>query len=116
MNTLSSQHLFAAAYSKATGVLPANTSSLLDSFRANGTVSSIEKHLDDYEKGRGKISKAVSVEIGRKQRSASNLLAGMNPGAFQDYNGYLSTLSYSSRARFVDGVNDAAQTLSRIVA
>ena len=74
----------------------------------------LEKHLDDYRKGRGNVSKHVSAEVNQKDISANNILTSSDPSAGLLYGTYQSVFSYSQRARFVKAISAYANDLGQI--
>ena len=74
----------------------------------------LEKNLDDVRKGRGYLTSGVDKDIAAKSFNSSNSLSNLNPNALRQYSGYLSGLSYDSKARFINGVSGGTQLLDQL--
>ena len=71
----------------------------------------LEKHLDDFSKGKGYLSGEVSHEIQTKNFENFNTL---QPDQLALYGQYGSFLTYSNKARYVTSVNEASDTANYI--
>ncbi len=116
--------LFAYSYAKATnGAQPSTESELprpkpinyQELIDAKGSISRLEKHIHDYESGKGYLSKSIGVEVERKRQEASFGLSGIDPSQVNSFNAYLSSLDYGHRALFVSGVERSVETTTRIL-
>lgn len=74
----------------------------------------VEKHLDDYKKGKGNLSRDVAVDLRMRDQATSTRLSYQNPKLLAAYASYRSALSYSQRARFIEGVDFATLGAERI--
>ncbi len=84
-------------------------------FQSSLNVPKLEKHIDDYHDGRGYLSKKIAIDIERKQQSAADGLSLLQPAALNAYQGYLTSLNYGARARFIQGVDRAVTTSTKIL-
>lgn len=88
---------------------------LLPSTAGSNTFRTIlEKHLHDYKKGKGYLSKQTSFQIDDQAKSTSSLLSKANLKANEYYSKFQSGLTYNQRARFVNGVYESAKRISQI--
>ena len=74
----------------------------------------LEKHLSDYRSGHGNLPSEAPQEISRQIYASSSFLASTDPKASRAFSGYLTAFSYTQRARFVNGVNSAAEAVETI--
>jgi hypothetical protein len=74
----------------------------------------VSRHLDDYRRGEGYLSKSVAGELYSRSGRTASLLAAEDPRAAARYNEYTTGFGYESRARFIQGVDSAATTASSI--
>jgi len=95
-----------------TSAASANTSSLTLSH--SKFAIEVEKHLDDYKKGKGNLSRDVAVDLRARDQATSMRLSYQNPKLLAAYASYRSALSYSQRARFIEGVDFATLGAERI--
>lgn len=100
--------------------IPTPNSSLVDAVKVtlskNLKRSELEKHLDDYSKGKGYLSKKAAGRLGSENVLNNGTLSQLNPKALKAYSGLYGALSYSQRARFVNGVSDNLSLLNKIKA
>ncbi len=77
---------------------------------SNGDVSDLEKHISDYEAGKGNLSQAYYGKLAGRKAETNGLLASSNPEASALYSAY-STISfqYGQEARFTTGTNQTAK-------
>lgn len=75
------------------------------------TIIRLEKHLDDYRKGRGNISSEVMEEISAAKAETHDYLAHRDPKALLQYSAYSTMLRYDRKARFANGINKAVDAL-----
>lgn len=68
-------------------------------------VNDLEKHIDDYRKGRAYLSERTLPRINGLHNKNGNMLSGYSPDALLNYRSYTTMLSYSNRSRFVSGVS-----------
>ena len=80
----------------------------------NSYLSDLEKHLSDYRAGKGNIYSRVPQEISRQTDAASTSLNLNNPKTSSKFAGYLTALTYTERARFVNGVESATEAVGAI--
>ena len=73
-------------------------------------INALEKHLDDYQRGRGYLSNDTAKEIAKKHRANGSLSAP----DLSLYSQYTSALDYKSKAYFVSAVNDVRKTIDFI--
>lgn len=76
----------------------------------------LEKHLDDYRRGRGNLSLDVAADLGIKHSTTGDALAHRDPTSLIRYGAYSTVMSYDKRARFVNGVNSAVEAVQSILA
>jgi hypothetical protein len=81
---------------------------------SNAFNARLEKHLDNVRKGRGYLTSGVDKDIAAKSYNSSSSLSSLNPNALRQYAGYLSGLSYDSKARFINGVSGGTQLLDKL--
>ena len=92
-----------------------NRSSLLPSISRTKYIGELEKHLSDYRSGNGNLPSNAPQEISRQLYSASSALSSFDPKASQQLAGYLTGLTYSQRARFINGVESATEASKQIL-
>jgi len=80
----------------------------------NRFVNALEKHIDDYKKGKGYISSAITGDIRSINVKNNNILAGTDPSLLAQYQGYKTLLPYDERSRFVYGMNTSTDLLADI--
>ncbi|MEZ4754828.1 MAG: hypothetical protein R3A13_11075 [Bdellovibrionota bacterium] len=80
------------------------------------TLSSVavEKHINDYENGKGYLSKGISADLRRQDLQNSFDLAGQDPKLFTSYLLNSTALNYQGKARFIDAVSKSTETVARI--
>ena len=71
----------------------------------------LERHLSDYNSGKGYLSNSIGLEVLDKQDNTSTALSESSPRELARYSGYVSGFGYSQRARFVKGVDEMASSL-----
>jgi hypothetical protein len=76
--------------------------------------SDVEKHLDDYRKGKAYLSEETSKELARQSQGASDILGSLSPEARSMYSGYLTGLSYERKSRFVQQAYEASENIASI--
>ncbi len=74
----------------------------------------VEKHLDDYEKGKGYLSNNIAKGLKNLKIESATNLAKIDPGAFTNYTVLLGTVNYSQRARFIQGADQGIETAMKI--
>ncbi|MCB0317668.1 MAG: hypothetical protein KDD56_02860 [Bdellovibrionales bacterium] len=84
------------------------------SIKNNLSSVKIEKHIDDYEKGKGYLSKSISADLRKLDLDNSLKLASQDITAFKSYLLNSTALNYQNKARYIEAVSDAAETVSRI--
>lgn len=72
-------------------------------------VSDLEKHISDYEAGKGNLSQSYYGKLAGRRAETNGLLASSNPEASALYSAY-STIDfgYGLEARFTTGSNQSA--------
>ena len=78
-------------------------------------IGDVEKHIDDYRKGRGNLSKETAGELWRRDDAVSIQLANTNVRALKLYSGYGAAFSYDKRARFIEGTSYAVSQIQRLL-
>lgn len=78
------------------------------------TVSKVEKHLDDYRKGKGELSTDTAVALNGREDHIYQSLQRLDPAALRNFGFYTTGFTYSQRARIVENVGDLADSLSNI--
>ena len=85
------------------------------SLSGNAFFGKLEKHIDDYDKGKGNLSREMYGELGDKNSETAQILGQTSPDNALLYASYLTAdFSYDSEARFVNGLNNAAKTVSAL--
>ncbi|MCB0332082.1 MAG: hypothetical protein KDD55_01215 [Bdellovibrionales bacterium] len=74
----------------------------------------VEKHLDDYEKGKGYLSSDIAKGLKNLKIESATNLAQIDPKAFTNYTVLLGTFNYSQRARFIQGADKGIETALKI--
>jgi hypothetical protein len=74
----------------------------------------LEKHLDDYKKGKGYLEPKVSSALQNRHNMNNSELNNFDPSSGRAYSSYYSGLKYSERSRFTAGVNDAAKLVKNV--
>lgn len=97
----------ASASSKKTNIARQNSSNL-------AFMSNLEKHLDDYKKGKGYLSRETSKEVARQSQGAYQMFSEFDLSASNMFSGYLTGLSYEKRSRYINQAHETAENLSRI--
>ena len=71
------------------------------------------KHINDHYKGEGQISRDVNRQLAQKDSDISNALNSQDPKASLQYSAYSTAgFSYSSRARFISGIDSTVKLSS----
>lgn len=78
------------------------------------SISKLEKHLDDYQKGKGYLSKDVSKELKSLHHLNSNELSQGKPGQLKSYLAYSTGMNYQQRSRYVHAVNEMSENLKNL--
>ena len=84
---------------------------MFNSISRSGFTNRLERHIDDYYKGKGNLSKDVSAELSRMNYSAASSLS---PKAKLSYIGYTTAFNYGHRARMINAVDSMEKTLEKI--
>lgn len=84
--------------------------SLLQGISGTRFISDLEKHLDDYDRGKAYLSKSTAAEINRQADANINL----DPNYFALYSQYSTGFSYASNAYLTHAVYDVRKTLKVI--
>ena len=91
-----------------------STDAAVVSISRNISSVNIEKHIDDYERGKAYLSKSISTELRKKDLQNSFDLAAQDPTAFTSYLLNSTALNYKSKARYIESVSKANETVSII--
>ena len=78
------------------------------------TLRELEKHLDDYSKGRGYLSSKTAGRLSAIDADNSVRLSNGSPNLSSSYLAYRTGLSYKAESRFVHGMNLAADGFEKI--
>ncbi len=70
----------------------------------------VEKHLDDYRKGKGNLSRDTAQELSTRDISTAFTLGSLDPNALRTYSSYASALTYDQKARYTQGISSATTT------
>lgn len=84
------------------------------SLSQNTFFGDVEKHIDDYKKGRGYLSKETAGILGQRDTDTASALAYSNVRASKLYTGYSTTFGYDKHARFVEGLSFSIQSTLKI--
>ena len=76
----------------------------------------LEKHIDDYESGKGYKSRKTGGEVLGRHLESSSALNNLDPDAGTAYSAYSGGFSYGRNARFKAGVGHATEHIQRITA
>ncbi len=71
----------------------------------------VEKHIDDYKRGRGNLSQEVGSKIADIQTNSS---LSLDPKSSKSYNSYITGFKYSSKARFVNDLDRTFESTQTI--
>jgi len=83
-------------------------------FSSSTLINDLEKHIDDYYKGKGNLSSGVSKQIGRLNNKTSNTLATIDPRSLLAYRSYQTMMPYGSRSRFISGFEENTRLLQSL--
>lgn len=78
------------------------------------TISEVEKHVDDYRKGKGNLSERTAVRIAGQEDAAYQNLGTLDPTALTQFGAYSTAFSYSQRSRYYNAVGDFTDSLGKI--
>ncbi|MBX7144566.1 MAG: hypothetical protein K1X79_08965 [Oligoflexia bacterium] len=78
------------------------------------TISEIEKHVDDYRKGKGNLSESTAHRISAREDVAYQNLSSLDPVALTKFGAYSTAFTYSQRSRYVNAVGDFSDSLGQI--
>ncbi|MCI5065978.1 hypothetical protein MRY87_09665 [bacterium] len=81
----------------------------------NRLVGNVEKHLDDFKKGKGYLSKEVMKDVFERQARSSTELSQIDPSLSRLYNGISTGLTYSKKARFISGTSQMIETSRKLL-
>lgn len=92
---------------------PASTDqATIESLSGNYFSNQVEKHLSDYRKGRGSLSKDTAGKLQSVDEANGQLLQDIDPKALTSYGAYASFMNYEKRARYVSNVYSAAKNIA----
>lgn len=74
----------------------------------------LSKHLADFRRGEGYLSRDVAGSLYTRSGKAASILAAEDPRAASQYNAYSTGFDYESKARFIQGVSQTASTASTL--
>ena len=74
----------------------------------------VEKHLDDYKKGKANLSKETAAKLNSAEDEIFGSLLNTDIEAQQKFGAYLTALSYDQRARFVENLGGLSDNIQRI--
>ena len=95
-------------------VIPNLYTSFLGAASQTAFIGDVEKHIDDYKKGKGNLSKHTAAELNSRDDAVSIQLANTNVKALQLYSGYGAAFSYDKRARFVEGTSYSVSQIVKV--
>ncbi|MDC0357238.1 hypothetical protein OAO01_00350 [Oligoflexia bacterium] len=78
------------------------------------SLAKVEKHLDDYSKGKGYLSSRTAKGLSTLNRANSSMLSQADPAAFSNYLAFSTGMDYMQKSRFVHSVNELASNLRAI--
>jgi hypothetical protein len=78
------------------------------------SIGDLEKHLDDYKKGKGNLSLDTAAKLNASESNLTRSLSSFDPSALSQFGQYATAFSYSQRARFVSNVNELSQGISQV--
>ena len=91
------------------------TSSVINQVSEDSFSLKLSKHLSDYRRGEGYLSKETAGEIYQRLGRAAARLSENDPRAAASFNAYSTGFSYESRARFVQGVEQSSRTSATLL-
>ncbi len=110
------QGLVSALLQQSTNSSKGNESSISNTLLDDkALLPKLEKHIDDYQKGKGYLSKGISKKIRAQAISSSSTLSEIDPSLSTLYNNYSTGLSYTSKARFTYGINKSVETSRKLL-
>jgi len=95
---------------------PNSDQAVIVSLSKDVSLSKLEKHLDDYEKGKGYLSNQTAKGLQQLKRNNATTLSRTSPGSFSDYLAYSSALGYKQNSRFVHSINEMASNIKNLKA
>ncbi len=78
------------------------------------SITKLEKHLDDYRKGRGYLSNDTAVEVSLNAQDTASQLANYSPKSLKLYSAYTTAFDYEARSRYFNGLSETAQAAESI--
>ena len=90
------------------------TAQLLTNLDNDSFSLKLSKHLDDFRRGEGYLSSDTARELYTKSGKTASLFAAEDPSASARYNAYSTGFGYESKARFIQGLSQAADTASTL--
>ena len=88
----------------------------LTALTPNVSLAELEKHLDDYRKGRVQLSEDTAETLRDEDKDNAVQLGDTAPTLSRLYLGYKTAFGYEQRSRFVNGVNSALAEQSGMTA
>lgn len=77
-------------------------------------ITKLQKHLNDFYKGKEYLSKDTARELKVKSYQSATSLASNFPKSSADYNGLVSALTYDNKARLVTAISATTQDVAII--
>lgn len=78
------------------------------------SISDLEKHLDDYRKGKGNLSKDTAVSINETENSLFRTLSTLDPRSTLNLGAYATALNYSQRSRYMTNLSEMTDGISQV--
>jgi hypothetical protein len=114
-----SRSALAALSAKAVSTTPAPQTAdgaAIVSISREVSLSELEKHLDDYKKGRPEMSAGTAGKLMDMDSNNALRLSESNPNLSSTYLAFRSGLSYEQKSRYVDSMNSAIDGYQRVTA
>ena len=87
-----------------TRLLESNSDAAIVNFSGSPSLREREKHIDDYQKGKGYLSAETGTKIRTLHRENTDSLLDTSPKHSRMYLAYSTALDYREKTRFVHGV------------
>lgn len=75
------------------------------------SVQELEKHIHDYTRGNGHLSRKTEKKLPKLSQKASFELAENDPKALRSFLSYQTSFTYSQQARFTKTTSDMVERL-----
>lgn len=96
------------------GTSPFSSDAVISTLGNNRFRTRLEKHLKDYKRGHGNLSKKVASEVRSRDRNNHQFLAEFNPKLSRQYSALLTSLDYQRGSRAVAALQENAATVRAI--